>query len=186
MTDWTRNQNSISPIIGKMVCMKEDTLRDITRDWLDQQYVSYQKHMNFKVFHGTGPLVNYLRRKFFGSDLTSIPNHGRANVEPDIAGIIISPETGQKLWVIAEVKGNETVISQENRRQAKDYAQATNAFRAYLVSDGPLGRDVVQDIRNGMHSYTGMFENGQKGICYLEFIRYLEKSRKFITNRGRD
>ena len=163
--------------------MKEETLGEIVRNWLDQQYAKYEKHMDFEVFHGRGPLVNHLRRKFYGLDLTSIPNYDSVNVEPDVAGIVISAKTGQKLWVIAEVKGNEAPVSQANRRQARDYAQATNAFRAFLVSDGPLGRDVAVDIKNRMHSYTGMFENGQKGICYLEFLRYLERRGQFIKNK---
>lgn len=142
--------------------------------------------MNFEVFHGRGPLVEHLRRKFHGLSLTSIPNYDKVNAEPDIAGIVISSKTGQKLWVIAEVKANEASVSQANRRQAKDYAQATNAFRAFLISDGPLGRDVARDIKNGMHSYTGMFENGQKGICYLEFLRYLKKREQIVKNKVQD
>ena len=165
--------------------MKEEILREIARNWLAKEYVKYVKHMDFEIFHSKGPLVKHLRRKFYGQDLTSIPNYGSVNVEPDIAGIIVSSKTGQKLWVIAEVKGNENSISQADRRQLKDYAEATSAFRAFLVSDGPLGRDVAQDIRNGLHSYPGMFENGQKGICYLEFIRYLEKRGQFVRNTVR-
>jgi len=164
--------------------MKEKVLREIARDWVDQQFAKYEKHMDFEVFHGKGPLMKHLRRKFHGLDFISIPNYDSVNVEPDIAGIIISPKTGQKLWVIAEVKANEASVSQANRRQARDYAQATNAFKAFLISDGPLGRDVACDIKNGMHSYTGMFENGQKGLCYLEFLRYLKKRGQFIKNQA--
>ena len=165
--------------------MKEEVIRELVRDWLDRKFDQFEKHMDFEVFHGRGPLAKHLRRKFHGVDLTSIPNYDGVNAEPDIAGIIISAKTGQKLWVIAEVKGNEAVVSQADRRQARDYAQATNAFRAFLISDGPLGRDVAQDIENGMHSFTGMFENGQKGICYLEFIRYVERTGQFIKNSTR-
>lgn len=129
--------------------------------------------------------MKHLRRKFHGSDLTSIPNYTRVNVEPDIASIIISAKTGQKLWVIAEVKGEEASVSQSDRRQAKDYAEATNAFRAYLISDGPLGKDVARDIEIGLHSYMGMFENGQKGISYLNFLRYLERKGQFIKNTAK-
>ena len=103
-------------------------------------------------------------------------------MEPDVAGIVISQVTAKKLWVIAEVKGEEKSVSQSNRRQTRDYAEATIAFRAFLVSDGPLGRDVSIDIQNGQHSFNGMFENGQKGICHIEFIRYLERTGKFIKN----
>ena len=166
-----------------MVQMKEEVLREVVKDLLDREFAQYRKHMDFEVFHGKGPLTKHLRKKFKGLDLTSIPNYGKVNVEPDVAGIIISAKTRQKLWVIAEVKGNETAVSQADRRQATDYAQATNAFKAFLVSDGPLGRDVSQDIENGMHSFMGMFENGQKGICYLEFLRYLERTGQFIKNK---
>lgn len=163
--------------------MREKILREIARNWLDKKYARYEKYMDFEVFHGRGPLVKHLRRKFYGLSLTSIPNYDSVNVEPDIAGIVVSAKTGQKLWVIAEVKGNEASVSQADRRQLRDYAQATNAFRAFLISDGPLGRDVAQDIKNRMHSYTGVFENGQKGICYLDFLRYLEKRGQFIKNK---
>lgn len=162
--------------------MKEESLRQITKDWLEKKFAQYRKHMEFEFFHGKGPLVKHIRRKFNGENLTSIPNYNRVNVEPDVAGIIISPTTAKKLWVIAEVKG-EGSVSQGDRRQARDYAEATIAFRAFLASDGPLGRDVSIDIQNGQHSFNGMFENGQKGICYLEFIRYLERTGKFIKNR---
>jgi len=163
--------------------MKEESLRQITKDWLDKNFVQYKKHMEFEVFHGKGPLVKHIRRKFRGEALTSIPNYNKVNVEPDVAGIVISPMTAQKLWVIAEVKAEGKSVSQGDRRQARDYAEATIAFRAFLVSDGPLGRDVSIDIQNGQHSYNGMFENGQKGICYLEFNRYLERTGKFSKNR---
>ena len=164
------------------VYMKEEKLREIVRDWVDEKYIGYKKHMEFEVFHGKGPLVKHLRRKFHGEDLSSIPNYNKVNVEPDVAGIIISPKSEQKLWVIAEVKGEERPISQSDRRQARDYAEATNAFEAFLVSDGPLGRDVSIDIKNGLHSFTGMFEKGQKGLCYLNFIRYLPRTGQFIRN----
>jgi hypothetical protein len=163
--------------------MKEEILREIARNWMVQQFTKYKKQMDFEVFHGKGPLSKHLRRKFHGLELTSIPNYDSVNVEPDIAGIIISPTIGQKLWVIAEVKGNENPVSQADRRQARDYAQATNAFRAFVISDGPLGADVAQDIKNGMHSFTGMFENGQKGICYLDFFRYLERKGELVKNK---
>ena len=127
--------------------MREEILREIARDWINGYYAEYQKHMNFEVFHGKGPLVKHLRRKFSGPALTSIPNFDRVNVEPDIAGIIVSLKTGQKLWVIAEAKGNGSSVSQSDRRQLKDYAEATNAFRALLISDGPLGKDVIQTLR---------------------------------------
>ena len=162
--------------------MKEEVLRETVKNWLDRQFARYEKHMDFEVFHGRGPLMKHLRRKFHGLSLTSIPNYNRVNVEPDVAGIIISAKTGQRLWVIAEVKGNEASVSQADRRQAMDYAQVTNAFRAFLISDGPLGRDVSRDIDNRIHSFTGMFENGQKGFCYLEFLRYLERTAQFIKN----
>jgi hypothetical protein len=164
--------------------MKEEELRALVRNWLAEKYVDYRKHMEFEVFHGKGPLVKHLRRKFRGEDLSSIPNYNKVSVEPDVAGIIISPKNEQKLWVIAEVKGDEKPISQRNRRQAKDYAEATVAFEAFLISDGPLGRDVSIDIKNGLHSYTGMFENGQKGICYLKFIRYLARTGHFVINKA--
>jgi len=166
-----------------VVQLKEELLRDIARVWLDKQFSSYQKHMGFEIFHNKGPLTKHLTNRFWGTDLESIPNYMSVDVEPDIAGIIISPKTQQKLWVVAEVKGNEQAISQADRRQAIDYAKATNAFRGFLISDGPLGSDVRKDIRNGMHSYNGMFENGQKGICYLEFIRYLESTEQFVRNK---
>ena len=111
--------------------------------------------MRFEIFHGKGPLAKHLKNKFWGTDLTSIPNYEIVNVEPDIAGIIVSA-TDQKLWVVAEVKGNGQSVSQADRRQAIDYAKATIAFRAFLISDGPLGNDVREDIKNGMHSYNGM------------------------------
>jgi len=162
--------------------MDERVLREIALGWISRQFTKYEKHMDFEIFHGRGSLSIHLRRKFHGHDLTSIPNYDSVNVEPDIGGIIISPVTGQKLWVIAEVKGNENTVSQADRRQARDYAQAVNAFRAFLISDGPLGVDVAEDIKNGMHSFTGTFENGQKGICYLDFIKYLERKGQFVKN----
>ena len=67
--------------------MKEEILREIARNWLDEQYVHWKKYMNFEIFHGKGPLTNHLRRKFQGLDLTSIPNYDSASIEPDIAGI---------------------------------------------------------------------------------------------------
>jgi len=170
-------------LIGNGSQMKEEPLRQIARDWLDDTFAQFKKHMEFEIFHGKGPLTKHLRKKFQGQDLFSVPNYKRVNVEPDIAGIVISQKTGQKLWIIAEVKGNGDSVSQADRRQAKDYAEATSAFRAFLISDGPLGRDVSIDLQNGLHSFIGMFENGQKGICYLEFIRYLEKTGQFINNK---
>jgi hypothetical protein len=162
--------------------MEERDLREIALGWINLLFAKHKKHMDFEIFHSRGPLSIHIRRKFHGPDLTSIPNYDRVNVEPDIGGIIVSPTTDQKLWVIAEVKGNEKPVSQDDRRQTIDYAQATNAFRAFVISDGPLGADVAQDIKNGMHSFTGMFENGQKGICYLDFIRYLERKDEFVKN----
>lgn len=162
--------------------MDERVLREIALAWISQLFAKYEKHMDFEIFHGKGPLSIHIRKKFHGHDLTSIPNYDGVNVEPDLGGIIISPTNGQKLWVIAEVKGNENPVSQADRRQARDYAQATNAFGAFVISDGPLGADVAQDIKNGVHSFTGMFENGQKGICYLDFIRYLERKGQFVKN----
>ena len=38
------------------------------------------------------------------------------------------------------------------------------------------------DIKNGLHSFNGMYESGQKAICYLNFIRYLTTTRQFIRN----
>jgi hypothetical protein len=166
-----------------VVQLKEERLREIAKDWLSQQFSGYRKHMEFEVFHGKGPLAKHLKNKFWGTDLTSIPNYETLNVEPDIAGIIFSATTGKELWVVAEVKANEQPISQADRRQAIDYAKATTSFRAFLISDGPLGNDVRKDIKNGMHSYNGMFESGQKGICYLEFIRYLERTAQFVKNK---
>lgn len=139
--------------------------------------------MEFEIFHGRGPLTKHLKNKFFGTDLTSIPNYNSVDVEPDIAGIILYPKFQQKLWVVAEVKGNEESVSQADRRQAIDYAKATSAFKAFLISDGPLGSEVKKNIRSGMHSYNGMFESGQKGICYLEFFRYLERTGEFVKNK---
>ena len=165
-----------------MVSLKEERLREIARDWLAEQFSNYRMHMRFEIFHGKGPLAKHLKNKFWGTDLTSIPNYEIVNVEPDIAGIIISANE-QKLWVVAEVKGNGQTVSQSDRRQAIDYAKATIAFRAFLISDGPLGNDVKKDIKNGMHSYNGMFENGQKGISYLEFYRYLERTTQFVKNK---
>lgn len=165
--------------------MNEESLRQITKDWLAKKFIQYERHMEFEVFHGKGPLAKHIRRKFHGEALISIPNWDKVNIEPDVAGIVISPTTAKKLWVIAEVKGEGKSASQGDRRQARDYAEATIAFRAFLVSDGPLGRDVSIDIQNGQHSFNGMFENGQKGICYLEFIRYLERTAKFTRNTTR-
>jgi len=178
-----RSHTLWEPEGSQVAKLKEEELRKIAKDWLDQQFERSQFHMPFEIFHGKGPLTKHLRNKFLGTDLTSIPNYRAANVEPDIAGIIISPTGLQRLWIIAEVKGNEQVVSQSDRRQTVDYARATSAFRAFLISDGPLGQDVKQDIRNGMHSYDGMFENGQKAISYLEFFRYLERGRQFVPNR---
>jgi hypothetical protein len=163
--------------------LKEEHLREIAKKWLTEQFSRYQKHMDFEVFHGKGPLTKHLGNKFYGTDLTSIPNYKSVGVEPDIAGIILSPTTQQKLWVIAEVTGNEQALSQADRRQAIDYAKATMAFKAFLISDGALGSEVKKDIRNGMHSYNGMFESGQKGLCYLEFFRYLERTGQFVKNK---
>jgi hypothetical protein len=167
----------------KVVRLKEELLREIAKDWLAEQFSSYRKHMEFKIFHGKGPLTKHLKNKFWGTDLTSVPNYETANVEPDIAGILVSATTDKKLWVIAEVKANEQSVSQADRRQAIDYAKATTAFRAFLISDGPLGNDIREDIKNGMHSYNGMFESGQKGICYVEFFRYLERTAQFVRNK---
>ena len=76
--------------------MKEELLRQIARDWLDDTFAQFKKHMEFEVFHGKGPLTKHLRKKFQGQDLSSIPNYNKVNVEPDIAGIVISQKTGQK------------------------------------------------------------------------------------------
>lgn len=165
--------------------MKEEILRELTKKWLEAEYADWEIHMDFEIFHGKGPLTKHLLRKFQGENLVTIPNYNSVNVEPDVAGVVVAPVTRRKLWVIAEVKGEESPLSQADRRQARDYAQETNAFEAYLVSDGPIGRDVAKDIRNGAHSFIGMFKNGQTGMCYLKFIRYVERTGQFIPNRAR-
>ena len=163
--------------------MEESKLREIAKEYLRRDYAAYRFHMPFEIFHGKGPLTLHIRRKFHGDDLASIPNYDSTNVEPDIAGIIFSPINNQKLWIIAEVKGNEQTVSQSDRRQAIDYANATSAFKAFLISDGQLGQDVKKDLNVGLHKYTGMFENGQKGYNYLIFIRYLERTGQFVANQ---
>jgi hypothetical protein len=163
--------------------LEEAYLRELARTWLNTQFGKYRFHMPFEIFHNRGPLTKHLRNKFCGENLTSIPNYDVVSVEPDIAGIIFSDVSNRKLWIIAEVKGNGQSVSQSDRRQTIDYANATNAFRAFLISDGPLGQDVKQYIQNRIHRYTAIFEKGQKGISYLEFIRYLERLGQFVTNR---
>jgi hypothetical protein len=163
--------------------MEESKLREIAKEYLTREFEKSRFHMPFEIFHGKGPLTMHLRRKFHGDDLTTIPNFDVANVEPDIAGIIISSINDQKLWIIAEVKANEQSVSQGDRRQAVDYANATNAFKAFLISDGQLGQDVKKDLKVGLHKYNGMFETGQKGNGYLVFIRYLERTGQFAPNR---
>jgi hypothetical protein len=162
--------------------MDEEKLREVAREYLSKEFAGYRLHMPFEIFHGKGPLVKHLKDKFCGEDLTSIPNYNKASVEPDIAGIIISHTSNKKLWVIAEIKGEKTV-SQGDRRQATDYANATHAFGAYLISDSQLGQDLRRDIQNGLHRFTGMFENGQEGNSYLIFLRYLERTGQFVSNR---
>ena len=162
--------------------MDEPKLREIAKEHLSKEFAGYRFHMPFEIFHGKGPLTKHLRDKFCGEDLTSIPNYNKASVEPDIAGIVFSNISNRKLWIIAEVKGEKT-ISQGDRRQAIDYANATHAFRAFLISDSQLGQDIKKDIQNGLHKYTGMFENGQEGNSFLVFIRYLERTGEFVANR---
>ena len=162
--------------------MDEPKLREVVREYLTKEFADYQFHMPFKIFHGKGPLTKHLKDKFCGNDLTSIPNFDKASVEPDIAGIILSKVSNQKLWIIAEVKGEKT-ISQSDRRQTVDYAGATRAFRAYLISDSKLGQDIKKDLQNGLHKYSGMFENGQEGNNYLICLRYLERAGQFVANR---
>jgi hypothetical protein len=162
--------------------MDEPKLREIARDYLSKEFAVYRFHMPFEIFHGKGPLTKHLKDKFCGEDLTSIPNYSKVSVEPDIAGIIVSNTSNQKLWVIGEIKGEKTV-SQGDRRQAVDYANATHAFRAYLISDSRLGQDVRKDLQNGLHRFTGTFENGQEGNNYLVCLRYLERTGQFVANR---
>jgi hypothetical protein len=162
--------------------MDETKLREVAREYLSKEFAGHRFHMPFEIFHGKGPLVKHLKDKFCGEDLTSIPNYNKASVEPDIAGIIVSNTSNKKLWVIAEIKGEKTV-SQGDRRQAVDYANATHAFRAYLISDSQLGQDIRRDIQNGLHRFIGMFENGQEGNSYLIFLRYLEVTGQFVSNR---
>jgi len=105
--------------------MEEHVLREFALGWISQLFAKYEKHMDFEIFHARGPLSLHIRRKFQGSNLTSIPNYDGVNVEPDLGGIIISPINRQKLWVIAKVKGNET---DEKREFIRGLADATAHF----------------------------------------------------------
>lgn len=155
--------------------MYEDQLRLLARDWLKERYKLYKKHLDFRIFHNKGFLINYISKKFVGANLTTIPNYDRVNIEPDIAGIIIHNETKVKLWIIGECKctsKSKQSISQSDLVQAKDYSNVANAYIGFFFYYGKLSYPVLEDLKSHRHRYKGMNKWGKCVSKELKICRY--------------
>ena len=129
-------------------------------------------------FHETGmTLTSYVRRKFHGEELKRIPNHSRLAIRPDVVGII-AHETGQLGWVIGECKSDKQVVSRD-LTQAKNYAEVSSAYAAYLFFVGRMTSELITKIKNGEHVFRGSNEYGDRVNQRILFMEYVEKGDRF-------
>jgi len=151
----------------------ECELRIKACQWLQSHFPKRDYLLEPIVFHDIGMTVtNFLKRKFKGSQLTSIPKYNSLQIRPDLIAILLSSTDSSEipLWIIGECKVGR--ITRGYFRQAKDYADTACSYEAYLFYDNDLSTEVIKAIENGGHIYNGTNRWGKPVRKKIEFVKY--------------
>jgi hypothetical protein len=156
----------------------EGDLRKRTREWLTEKY---RGRFLFEpiILHNLGLTISeFLKRKFSGEILSSIPRYNEMNVKPDIFSIV-RLERGKLGLVIAECKIN---VGLKDFRQVMDYARTCQCYEAYLAFYGKLSEDVINRIRIKDILYNGLNRYGEIVSKELVIVEY-RGDNTFIIKR---
>lgn len=155
----------------------EEYLREKAVVWLKKKFHKYKEYLPFQTFHEKGITVTeFLRKTFYGEELTRIPKYSKLTIRPDVIGIIVH-DTNVLNWIIGECKSDNVVSA--DFRQTKNYADTANAFAAFLFFCGRLTNEVKTKIKNNEHVYRGRNKFAREVLRRLDFIEYLPEGDRF-------
>jgi hypothetical protein len=153
--------------------MDESNLRKLAIEYLNNKFSKYNVIVPFFDLHEEGiTLSTYLRKKFFGKELSKLPYYKEVEIRPDVVGIIDLPETTIWAYVLGEAK--TTKVNMADFRQCMNYMNIGHPYEGYLFYCERLTNEVMKNILADNHKYQGLNiwgKNVTKRVGLLAFKR---------------
>jgi hypothetical protein len=100
-------------------------------------------------------LTQFLKKKFKGKELVSIPKYSELPIRPDIVALAVLNKNDENIlgWIIGECKVSG--LTTGDLRQAVYNSGIAEAYESYLFLEGSLSEEAKKLIETGGHSYSG-------------------------------
>ena len=163
-----------------MTEINERILRSKVRTWFKNIYKDKLVTEPVILHDLNMTVTEYLKKNFFGKELSLILDYDKMYVRPDIIALV-RLRTKHLALVIAECKVGLVRVS--DFRQALDYARVCKSYQAYLVFHGKLSNEVKRRLRvmdnvyEGYNSFSRLVRKFLHVVKYhgnmlFEFVRY--------------